>query len=353
MPCDDLDREIDRYRAAGFQLDAIGPADSPHWAELTMPGLSVVLDAGDDRPAGPRLRVSGRPAPRPGDGAGDGDGAPLPALVDQVGSDDRHRMVVPPARPALAVSHEADGSWVVGRAGMRYRDLVPHRLGGAYIASHIHIARGGPVPDYVHHHDIAYQLIFCHRGWVRVVYQDQGPPFVLHPGDLVLQPPGIRHQVLEASDDLYVAELTCPAVHRTSLDHALPLPTATIEPHRRYGRQRFVHHVTADGVWTRRRNTPFESQDTGVSLATGGLVSARLLRCDEPWAWPLPLSPEHDLHFLFVAEGGAALVTPDGAVERLGPGSSAAIPPGGGHALDDLAAGTLLLEVTSTVKPSA
>jgi quercetin dioxygenase-like cupin family protein len=41
-------------------------------------------------------------------------------------------------------------------------------------------------------------MIYCHRGWVRVVYEDQGEPFVMHPGDCVLQPPGIRHRVLEA-----------------------------------------------------------------------------------------------------------------------------------------------------------
>ena len=62
---------------------------------------------------------------------------------------------------------------------MTYRDLLPERLGGRFIASHITIADGGPVPDYVHHHDIRFQVIHCVRGWVRVVYEDQGPPFVL------------------------------------------------------------------------------------------------------------------------------------------------------------------------------
>ena len=82
---------------------------------------------------------------------------------------------------------------------MRYRDLVPGRLGGRYIASHIEIPDGGTVPDYVHFHDVVFQMIFCAAGWVRVVYEDQGEPFVLHAGDCVLQPPLIRHRVLEAS----------------------------------------------------------------------------------------------------------------------------------------------------------
>ena len=85
-----------------------------------------------------------------------------------------------------------------GRAGMIYRDLLPDRQGGRFIASHITIPDGGPVPDYVHHHDVRFQVIHCVRGWVDVVYEDQGPPFRMHAGDTVLQPPHIRHRVLEA-----------------------------------------------------------------------------------------------------------------------------------------------------------
>jgi hypothetical protein len=66
---------------------------------------------------------------------------------------------------------------------MQYRNLLPGRLGGELVASHIRIPRGGLVPDYVHWHDIRLQLIFCYKGWVRVVYEDQGPPFVMQPGD--------------------------------------------------------------------------------------------------------------------------------------------------------------------------
>jgi quercetin dioxygenase-like cupin family protein len=80
---------------------------------------------------------------------------------------------------------------------MLYRDLIPGRLGGRYIASLISIPKGGPVADWVHFHRIALQLIYVRSGWVRVVYEDQGEPFVMRAGDLVLQPPQIRHRVLE------------------------------------------------------------------------------------------------------------------------------------------------------------
>src|SRR6185436_13024852 len=109
--------------------------------------------------------------------------------------------------------------WTRGRAGMRYRDLIPGRQGGRFIASHIAIPEGGPVADYVHHHFVRVQLIYCHRGWVRVVYEDQGAPFMLEAGDCVLQPPGIRHRVLESSVGLEVIEIGSPAVHETFADH--------------------------------------------------------------------------------------------------------------------------------------
>ena len=68
---------------------------------------------------------------------------------------------------------------------MHYRDLVPSRLGGAMIASHIRIPDGGPVPDMVHFHKVGFQLIFCVKGWVDVVYEDQGDAIRLIRGRLL------------------------------------------------------------------------------------------------------------------------------------------------------------------------
>ncbi len=86
-------------------------------------------------------------------------------------------VVLPPTEHAFVVRRLADQApWVIGRAGMHYRDLIPSRLGGAIIASHIRIPDGGPVPDMVHFHKVGFQLIFCIKGWVDVVYEDQGGP---------------------------------------------------------------------------------------------------------------------------------------------------------------------------------
>ena len=54
-------------------------------------------------------------------------------------------------------------------------------------------------------------MIYCYKGWVRVVHEDQRPSFILQAGDCVLQPPEIRHQVLECSPGLEVIEISSPA----------------------------------------------------------------------------------------------------------------------------------------------
>ena len=138
LPADRLDDAIDFLVRLGLRLDSIEPADAPVQSQCSRDmAFGCVL----------------------------------------TGSSTVHRDRRPPGRPSRLT--RADDAGHIGRAGMRYRDVVPSRYGGRLIASHISIADGGPVADYVHHHDVRFQVIYCLRGWVRVVYEDQGPPFVL------------------------------------------------------------------------------------------------------------------------------------------------------------------------------
>ncbi len=187
----------------------------------------------------------------------------------------------------MLVSRLAGARWDIGRAEMLYRDLVPGGDGGRLIASHIKIPQGGPVPDWVHFHTVEFQIIYCWRGWVRVVYEDQGPPFVLEPGDAVLQPPRIRHRVLECSPGLEVVEVAAPAEHATAADPDVGLPTAALRPGRDFDGQRFVRHRAAGARWERRG--ALEERDLGLAGATGGLVSARVARLLEATALAGPL----------------------------------------------------------------
>jgi mannose-6-phosphate isomerase-like protein (cupin superfamily) len=134
-------------------------------------------------------------------------------------------------------------------------------------------------------------MIYCRRGWVRVVYEDQGPPLIMHEGDCVLQPLGIRHRVLESSPGLEVIEIACPAEHETFRDHDLQLPTPTSKPDRIFEGQRFVHHVAATAKWQHAKG--FDVRDTGIADATAGLASVRVLRSTRA------IGRKHDDDFLF------------------------------------------------------
>ena len=53
---------------------------------------------------------------------------------------------MPPLAPQFVLTRAGEGPGPgEGRAGMLYRDLIPGRLGGRFIASHISIPEGGPV----------------------------------------------------------------------------------------------------------------------------------------------------------------------------------------------------------------
>src|SRR5436190_18809334 len=94
--CPDLDREIDSLLADGYRLDMITPADSPREVQLSKNDEVVRLILNRD---------SAMQAPA--------------KLAKQKG-------------------------WITGRAGMMYRDIIPDRLDGKLIASHICLTDGGP-----------------------------------------------------------------------------------------------------------------------------------------------------------------------------------------------------------------
>jgi mannose-6-phosphate isomerase-like protein (cupin superfamily) len=355
LPGPDLDDTISFFAdTLGFRLLSIWPADDPRRAVMDGHGLCIELQRDGDRPPG-ELRLLCR-EPLPGTAIGDVLTAPNGTRIELRAAEPA--FAVPEGRATFTVSRaDADTDWVVGRAGMRYRDLLPDRQGGRFIASHIAIPHGGPVPDYVHYHRIRFQLIYCHRGWVRVVYEDQGEPFVLEAGDCVLQPPEIRHRVLEASPGLEVVELSCPAEHVTMVEHGFDLPTAARRPDRDFGGQRFVRHQAAGATWQPWRVTGYEARDTGIAAATDGLASVQVVRPLASAAGaPLdgatrgaatPVTARHDaeLWFLFVLDGAVTIEAEGHLPEPLTVGGSVAVPAGLAHRLEDPSADLELLEV--------
>jgi mannose-6-phosphate isomerase-like protein (cupin superfamily) len=232
---------------------------------------------------------------------------------------------------------------------MQYRDLIPDRQGGRYIASHIRIPDGGPVPDYVHFHAIGFQIIYCYRGWVRVVYEDQGEPFVMQAGECVLQPPRIRHRVLEASPGLEVIELGAPAVHATHVDHERTLPTAIVDPARDFDGQRFVRYLPQTASFSASAMAGFEASELGITGATRGLASVRVVRVSDHAAAARRHAYRHraDLWFHFVLRG--ALTLDD--EHRLAAAASFVVPAGRPFTMSDPSPDLELLEVALPGEP--
>jgi quercetin dioxygenase-like cupin family protein len=241
--CSDLDKEMESLLADGYCLDMITPADAPREIQLSK-NKKIVRLVSDKNGS----YVSAAPENRP---------------------------VVEATPPLL---RKEGGFWTKGRAGMMYRDLIAGRLGGKLIASHIRLTEGGPVPDYVHYHKIDFQLIYCLRGRIKVVYEDQGEPFWLEPGDCVLQPPEVRHRVLECEGGSEVLELSSPAEHETWIEHDMSLPTKVSRPDRLFSGQGFVRSIASDAIWQQSAHDGFEERETGILEATNGLADVRVRR---------------------------------------------------------------------------
>ena len=307
----------------GMRMDMIYPADDPRVAVFSGHGLSVRLDV--DAGAAPgRIRILSDDPDSFADGA--------PALTAPGGTQVELAARNPPLHMpdtvhSFVVRRLADQApWVIGRAGMHYRDLIPDRLGGSIIASHIRIPDGGPVPDMVHYHTVGFQLIFCYRGWVDLVYEDQGDPFRLHAGSCVIQPPQIRHRVLFASDNIEVIEIGVPAEHITTIDHEMTLPNGPAKPDRRFQGQRFVHHKVEDAVWGPFRVPGFAARDTGIAEGTRGVAGVQVARAGT--TVPAVTRHDADILFNFVLEGTMTLTGEGHAPVSLTAGDAVVVPPG-------------------------
>lgn len=327
-------------KTLGMRLETIFPADDPSVASFSGHGLRIRIERGADVAPG-HLRILTDDPDSFADGARQ--------LIAPNGT----QITIAPLTPQVqqpATAHEFavrrlrdEAPWVIGRAGMHYRDLIPTRLGGSIIASHIRIPDGGPVPDMVHYHTVGFQLIYCYKGWVDVLYEDQGDVIRLHAGDCVTQPPGIRHRVVEASPNIEVIEIGVPAEHVTTIDHDFTLPNGKGDPAREWDGQRFVHHKQNDAEWTPFRIPGFVARDTGISAGTKGVAGIQVVQpSDGPTR---PSKHTADIHFTFVMDGTMTLEVDEHGKRALEAGDAFVIPPGLVCSYQDCSKNLELLEV--------
>ena len=320
----DLNKDMAFLKRLGFKLNNIYPADDPIVARMSGHGMCIRLDRDANCPV-PVVNILTDHPENITDGANE--------LVAPNGTTFKvhprsYQLEIPATQHAFHVHRLQDGSpWVIGRAGMLYRNLIPDWLGGAIIASHIRIPDGGPVQDVVHYHTIKFQLIYCYKGWVKVVYEDQGPSFILEAGDCVIQPPEIRHRVLESSENTEVIEIGVPASHMTTIDHEMELPTPTYSPNREFDGQQFCRHQLKEAIWVPWRLDGFESRETGINEATKGLASVHIARPMNNGTKPPLTSHNSDILFTFMLEGEMELYTEGHGTQTLRPGDAFVMPP--------------------------
>ena len=114
-----------------MRLESIYPADDPAVAVFAGHGVRVRLDRDDLSPAG-KIRIL-TDLPDFADGSMQISPGGTRIEIDALNPPTN----IPKTDHAFVVRRLKDQApWVIGRAGMQYRDLIPTRLGGSIIASH-------------------------------------------------------------------------------------------------------------------------------------------------------------------------------------------------------------------------
>jgi hypothetical protein len=147
-----------------------------------------------------------------------------PARRPRVGPPPRRKVTasrLKAAAPAqrFTVSHlnEADFKSDGLRSYALYRDLGIAIATGGLCQAHV-IRFLSPCTDEVrkpHSHETELQLIYVLRGWVKNEFEGEGVQ-MMSAGSCWLQPPGIRHTVLDYSADAEVLEIIVPADFKTA-----------------------------------------------------------------------------------------------------------------------------------------
>jgi quercetin dioxygenase-like cupin family protein len=342
IPTEDLQADITFFtKVLNMRMDTIYPADDPKVAVFSGYGISICIDKDAiGSPASINLLVDA-----PEKFASGKIELTAPNGTQFKVLQKNPPLILPKTQHEFVVRRLVDQApWIIGRAGMHYRDLIPNRLGGSIIASHIRIPDGGPVPDTVHYHTVGFQLIFCYKGWVDLVYEDQGESFRLFAGNCVIQPPEIRHKVLYASDNIEVIEIGVPAEHVTTIDHDMELPTKEFNPEREFQGQKFVHNKAEASKWSEFRIPGFTCRDTTIAKNTQNIAGVQVVRPNG--ANIKPSSHNCDILFNFVMEGEMTLTASKQRPNELTSGDAFVIPPNILTEYSNVSADLELLEVS-------
>jgi hypothetical protein len=124
------------------------------------------------------------------------------------------------ARPKhkFVVSHHREEDFDAGlRRYAQYRDLGMAKATGGMVQAHVVRFVPPCLPEEVsklHFHDVEFQMVYVLKGWLKTELDGQGA-LMMRAGSAWIQPPRIKHKVLDYSADCEVLEIVLPADFKT------------------------------------------------------------------------------------------------------------------------------------------
>jgi Cupin domain len=119
-----------------------------------------------------------------------------------------------PRKQRFVFSHLAANSFDAGlRSYAQYRDLDIAAATNGLVRAHVIKMVPPCVPAVVskrHFHDVEFQMIYVLKGWIKSEFDGAGA-VTMRQGSCWLQPPKIKHSVLDYSDDCELLEIIMPA----------------------------------------------------------------------------------------------------------------------------------------------
>ena len=138
----------------------------------------------------------------------------------------RARAAPKPGKPPKVVwkpqtfmaSHLKDALFKTGlRSYAAYRELGVENATGGAVQAHVIRLLGKCDPKVVsipHYHGVQFQFLYMLKGWMIGEYEGAGR-VKMTAGSCWIQPPGIRHQVIDYSDGCEMIEIILPAQFAT------------------------------------------------------------------------------------------------------------------------------------------
>lgn len=117
-------------------------------------------------------------------------------------------------KQTFVVSHSREQDYKEGlRRYAKYRELGVAKATQGAVQAHVIRLIPPCVPAEVskrHYHEVDFQLVYILKGWMKGEYEGQGE-IMMRAGSCWIQPSGIKHTVLDYSDDCEMLEIILPA----------------------------------------------------------------------------------------------------------------------------------------------